>query len=95
MEEEPYLARVGRALSESDQKLHQASSGRVNLDTVTFLGMLAGGVYQCTNGHALPAGVTMLRYALEFVNSAAKEELGRRRRNGNGAAHDAEAAAAK
>ena len=95
VEEEPYLARIGRALSDSDQKLHQASSGRVNLDTMTFLGMLAGGVYQCTHGHALPAGVTMLRYALEFVNSAAKDELARRQRNGNGAEHEAEAAAGK
>ena len=95
IEEEPYLARVGRALVESDQKLHQASSGRVNMDTLTFLGMLAGGFYQCTHGHALPAGVTMLRYALEFVNSAAKDELEKRQRNGNGAAYSAEAAAAK
>lgn len=94
-DEEPYLARVGRALVDSDQKMHRASSGRVNLDTLTFFGMLAGGVYQCTHGHALPAGVTMLRYALEFVNSAAKEELERRQRNGNGAANEAEAAAAK
>jgi len=57
--------------------------------------MLAGGFYQCTHGHALPAGVTMLRYALEFVNSAAKEELARRQRNGNGAEHQVEAAAGK
>ena len=56
VDEEPYLARVGRALIDSDQKLHQASSGRLNLDTLTFFGMLAGGVYQCTHGHALPAG---------------------------------------
>jgi hypothetical protein len=57
--------------------------------------MLAGGIYQCTHGHALPAGVTMLRYAVEFVNGAAKEERARRERNGDGAAHEAEAAAAK
>jgi hypothetical protein len=95
LDEEPYLARIGRALSESDRKMHQASSGRVNLDTLSFLGMLAGGVYQCTHGHALPAGVTMLRYALEFVNSAARDELEGRPRNGNVAAHASEAAAAK
>jgi hypothetical protein len=95
VDEEPYLARVGRALIDSDQKLHLASAGRVNLDTVTFLGMLAGGIYQCTQGHALPAGVTMLRYAVEFVNSAANDERARRQRNGNGTAREAEAAAAK
>ena len=75
--------------------MHQASSGLVNLDTLTFLGILAGGVYQCTHGHGLPAGVTMLRYALEFVNSAAKDERTRRQQSGNGAAHEAEAVAAK
>jgi hypothetical protein len=95
VDEEPYLARVGRALTDSDQKMHQASAGRVNLDTLTFFGMLAGGLYQCTHGHALPAGVTMLRYALEFVNSAAKDERERRQRNGSGTVYGAEAAAAK
>jgi hypothetical protein len=95
VDDEPYLARIGRALSDSDQKMAQASSGRVNLETLSFLGMLAGGFYQCTRGHALPAGVTMLRYALEFVNSAAKGELEVRQRTGNGGAYEAEAAAAK
>lgn len=95
VEEEPYLARIGRALVEGGQKMHQDSSGRVDLDTLTFFGMLAGGLYQCTHGHALPAGVTMLRYALEFVNSAAKDERERRQGNSGGAAYAAEAAAAK
>jgi hypothetical protein len=95
VEEEPYLARVGRALIDSDQRMHQASSGRVNLDMLTFVGVLAGGVYQCARGQALPAGITMLRYALEFVQSAAREELQRRQRNGSGAAQELEAAAAK
>jgi hypothetical protein len=75
VEREPYLARVGRALQESDQKMHQASSGRVNLDTLAFVGMLAGGIFQVARGNGLPAGVTMLRYAVEFVTSAAHREL--------------------
>jgi len=87
-DEEPYLARIGRALSNSDRKLHEASSGRVNLDTLAFLGMLAGGVYQVTRGAALPAGVTMLRYALEFVTSASQSELVKRARQSNGAGAD-------
>ena len=85
--EDPYLARIGRALSNSDRKLHEASAGRVNLDTLAFFGMLAGGVYQVARGNGLPAGVTMLRYALEFVTSASQSELaqqGRHPSNGAG-----------
>ena len=75
VERESYLVRVGRALQESDQKMHQASSGRVNLETLAFVGMLAGGIFQVVRGNGLPAGVTMLRYAVEFVTSAAQKEL--------------------
>ncbi|HVZ34824.1 MAG TPA: hypothetical protein VG963_20495, partial [Polyangiaceae bacterium] len=69
--QEPYLARLGRALQQSDQNLQQATTGRVNLDTVAFFGLIAGGVYQVANGHGLPAGVTLLRYAVELVTDAA------------------------
>jgi len=73
--EESYLARVGRALSEGDRRMKQATSGRVDLDTLAFVGMLAGGIFQVARGNGLPAGVTMLRYAVEFVTSAAAGEL--------------------
>jgi hypothetical protein len=69
--QEPYLARLGRALQQSDRNLQHATTGRVNLDTVAFFGLLAGGVYQVANGHGLPAGVTLLRYAVELVTDAA------------------------
>jgi hypothetical protein len=74
-EVEPYLVRVGRALQASDRKMEQASAGRVNLDTLAFVGMLAGGIFQVARGNGLPAGVTMLRYAVEFVTAAAHREL--------------------
>ena len=84
-DEEPYLARVGRALNDSDRKLHESSGGRFNLDTLAFFGMLAGGVYQVARGNGLPAGVTMLRYALEFVTSASHSALVEQARQSNGA----------
>jgi hypothetical protein len=74
VQEEPYLVRLGHALIEGDQRLQRATSGRVNLDTLAFVGMLAGGVLQVYRGHALPAGVTMLRYAVEFVTSSVGEK---------------------
>jgi hypothetical protein len=69
--QEPYLARLGRALKQSDQNLRRATTGRVNLDTVAFFGLMAGGVYQVANGRGLPAGVTLLRYAVDLVTDAA------------------------
>lgn len=74
-EPEPYLAQLHRALFESDSKLRQASGGKVDLETLTFFGFLAGGLYQVTHGHALPAGVTLLRYAVEMVTGTVVEQL--------------------
>jgi hypothetical protein len=83
---EPYLARVGRALNETDQKMEEASSGRVNLETLAFVGMLTGGIVQVFRGNGLPAGVTLLRYAVEFVAGAAQKELmAQARRSGDAA----------
>jgi hypothetical protein len=77
---EPYLVQIDRALASSDEKLRQATSGRVDLKTLTFLGFVAGGVYQVAKGHALPAGVTLLRYAVELVGSAGVASLQKRAR---------------
>jgi hypothetical protein len=71
----PYLERLGHALRESDENLEQATTGKVNLDTLAFFGLLAGGIYQVANGHGLPAGVTLLRYAIELVTGAAETAL--------------------
>jgi hypothetical protein len=68
--EEPYLAQINRAITETDAKLKQATGGRVDLETITFFGFLVGGAYQVANKHALPAGVTLLRYAVELVGAA-------------------------
>lgn len=73
--EAPYLANINRAILDSDEKLKQASSGKVDLETITFLGFVAGGIYQIFNGHGLPAGVTLLRYAVELVGSAGAAAL--------------------
>lgn len=72
---EPYFAQLHRALLESDGELRRASRGKLDLETLTFFGFLAGGLYQVTHGHALPAGVTLLRYAVEMVTGTAVEQL--------------------
>jgi Heavy metal associated domain 2 len=71
---ERYLAHIHRALIESDERLKTASSGRMDLETISFMGFVAGGIYQCFNGHGLPAGVTLLRYAVELATSTAIDQ---------------------
>jgi hypothetical protein len=70
-EPEHYLASLHRALAESDVRLKIASKGKLDLETISFFGFVAGGIYQCFNNHGLPAGVTLLRYAVELVTSTA------------------------
>src|SRR5690606_3676096 len=66
---EPWLANMHRALIESDERLKAASNGKLDLETLSFVGFVATGIYQCLNHHGLPAGVTLLRYAVELVAS--------------------------
>ena len=70
-EPEHYLAGLHRALAESDRRLKVASKGKLDLETISFFGFVGAGIYQCFNNHGLPAGVTLLRYAVELVTSTA------------------------
>ena len=74
-EPEPYLTQLNRALVESDRRIQYASKGKLNLETISFVGFVAGGVYQVFNNHGLPAGVTMLRYAVELVTAKALDHV--------------------
>jgi heavy-metal-associated domain-containing protein len=77
-QEEPYLVNIDRAIKETDARLRSASSGKVDLETVAFAGFVVGGIYQMFNNHGLPAGVTLMRYAVELATSAGASELGKR-----------------
>ncbi|HTV20834.1 MAG TPA: hypothetical protein VMG12_19250 [Polyangiaceae bacterium] len=70
-EPEHYLATLHRALAESDRRLKVSSKGKLDLETISFFGFVGAGIYQCFNNHGLPAGVTLLRYAVELVTSTA------------------------
>jgi len=72
---EPYLATLNRALIETDRRIQTDSKGKLNLETISFFGFVVGGVYQMFNHHALPAGVTMLRYAVELVTATAIQQV--------------------
>lgn len=68
---EHYLAQIHRALAEADERMKHASSGKVDFETLSFLGFVGGGIYQMFNNRGLPAGVTLLRYAVELVTASA------------------------
>jgi copper chaperone CopZ len=70
-EPEHYLATLHRALAESDRRLKFASKGKLDLETISFFGFVGAGIYQMFNNHGLPAGVTLMRYAVELVTSTA------------------------
>jgi hypothetical protein len=72
---EHYLAHIHRALAETDERMKRVSKGRVDLETLSFIGFVAGGIYQVFNNHGLPAGVTLLRYAVELVTATAFEHV--------------------
>jgi hypothetical protein len=70
-EPEHYLATLHRALAESDRRLKLVSKGKLDFETVSFFSFVGAGIYQCLNHQGLPAGVTLLRYAVELVTSTA------------------------
>ena len=90
--EQSYLANIDRAIKETDGALQQASKGKLDLETITFVSFVVGGIYQMFNNHGLPAGVTLMRYAVELATSAGASELSKRlsaangRTNGGGSA---------
>ena len=67
---EPYLKQIQRALEESDARLRALTEGRIDMEMLTFLAFLAGGLYQVARGQGLPAGITLLRYALQIVRAS-------------------------
>jgi hypothetical protein len=71
---EHYLATLNRALNVTEERVKDASNGKLDLETIAFVGFVAGGIYQMFNNHGLPAGVTMLRYAVELVTAKAVDK---------------------
>ena len=69
----PYLARVGQGLEQGDRQMLEATGGRLGLDTLVFIGFIGSGIYQVTQGRGLPAGVTLLRYAIEMTTAAGRD----------------------
>jgi hypothetical protein len=82
--EAPYLVNIDRAIKDADARLKGASAGKVDLETITFASFVVGGIYQMFNGHGLPAGVTLMRYAVELATSAGASELGKRLKAASG-----------
>lgn len=68
------MSRILSAIQEADARLASQTQGAMGLGTVTMFAMLAASVYQTRQGHFLPAGMTLLKYALGAVQSEAARE---------------------
>lgn len=61
---------VGGRYSVADRWFIGTSHGRVDLQSVVFLGLASAAVFQMVRGRALPAGVSLLNYALKLLPEA-------------------------
>jgi hypothetical protein len=66
----PPLRRVLHALLEGEDSLKKGSDERIDFPLLVFLACSGAAVYQVTRGHALPAGVTLLKYALDAMHAS-------------------------
>jgi hypothetical protein len=58
---------VQQDLGKVDRWLNASTRGQVDLASVAFLFLAGAGVLQALRGRALPAGITLLNYALEVL----------------------------
>lgn len=65
--QKPLLAQVAAGFRGGSSGLREASRGKLDVDSVAFLAYACAGIYQISRGKALPAGLTLLHYALDLI----------------------------
>lgn len=63
------LADVVDALGRSRGRLGRVTRGKLDAESLAFLGYAFVGLYQISRGHAMPAGLTLLHYALGLIET--------------------------
>jgi hypothetical protein len=63
----PPSSRVARQIGRLDRTVTSLTLGRVDTRTWVFSGLMIAAVYQMLRGNALPAGVTLMHYALDAL----------------------------
>jgi hypothetical protein len=69
------MREVSRLLGLLDGSLARETHGAASLGSLTFLATLLAGLYQARHGRLLPAGVTLIKYALEAVERGAARDV--------------------
>lgn len=64
---DPPSARVARQIGHLDTIVTALTRGRVDTRTWLFSGLMLAAVYQALRGNALPAGVSLVHYALDAL----------------------------
>jgi hypothetical protein len=68
------MLRLRETLLAADQQLAERTHGRVTFGTITFAVTTLAGLWQTGKGRLLPAGLTLLEYALHAAHREAERE---------------------
>jgi hypothetical protein len=68
------LQRIQTAVEHTDERVIADTRGALSLGSLSFFGLLGLGLYQAQRGKFLPAGMTLVTYALEILYRAAERE---------------------
>jgi len=68
------MRRLARAIDELDTRLAGETRGTVSLGGAALLAFVGAGLWQVRQGHFLPAGMTLFKYALDAMSREAERE---------------------
>ncbi|MDB4985044.1 MAG: hypothetical protein JWN04_222 [Myxococcaceae bacterium] len=68
------MLKLQRALRRAEDELSERTRGRISLGTLTFVMTSVAGLWQTGRGRLLPAGLTLLEYALHAMHREAERE---------------------
>lgn len=68
------MRQLRHGIEQVDAVMAEGTRDAVTLGNMTFLGLIAVGLYQAQRGQLLPAGITLFHYALGVMNWVADRE---------------------
>jgi len=68
------MRRIATAIDALDARVTGETRGAVSLGSAAFFAFIGAGLWQARQGHFLPAGMTLLKYAVEAMAREAERE---------------------
>jgi len=68
--------RIRDVLTDVDDRVAKGTGETLSVGKLLFVGLLGAGLFQANRGHLLPAGVTLIKHALELMEWGAERESG-------------------